>query len=247
MSLPLLDYGELAPTRDRLRDAALVLGKLQQMFLPVDPHDWQHGLEVNMRGLLTQGMNVKGHETRASLDLVKHKLRLGDARWKLEEYDGPELYNNVRVWLESHGIEAELAQPKFGGIGKAYDREQAGQYAEALWWLDRQFQVIKAGLKGGLIAPILLYPHHFDLSLVQFPHNDERQRAIGWSTGDETVTEPYLYLTAYPEADSLDRSKLPPEARWQTDGFTGAVLPYAALAKSSEPAALLQAFASLLA
>jgi len=224
-----------------LRDAALVLGKLQQVFLPVDPHEWQHGLEVNMRGPLTQAMMVKGREVRASIDLVAHKVRLDGVMWKLEEYDGPELYKNVRVWLESQGVDGELAEPAFGGAGKEYDAEQAKAYGEALWWLDKQFRIVKAGLEGGLTSPILVYPHHFDLSLVWFPNNDEKQLSLGWSTGDETIAEPYLYLTG------LEQRKLPEGVFWQTEGFTGAVLPYDALVKSSEPEELFRRFASLLA
>src|SRR5581483_11966161 len=221
-----LQISELRATRDRLRDAALVLGKLQQVFLPVDPHDWQRGLEVNMRGIMTQAFAVKGQETRGSIDLVKHKVRLRTAHWKLEEYDGMELYNNARIWLESQGITEELARPEVGEVGKVYDGEQAARYAEALWWVDRQFRIIKARLKSGLISPILIYPHHFDLSLVHFPKNDDEQVSIGWSTGDETIPAPYLYITAYPQAESTKLKQLPAEAYWQTEGFVGAVLPY---------------------
>jgi hypothetical protein len=247
MALPDLYIAKLGPTRDRLRDAALVLGKLQQVFLPAEKHDWQYGLEVNMRGPLTQAMTVKGSEVRGSIDLVRHKVRLDGVKWKLEEYDGPELYKNVRVWLQGQGIDSELAEPEFGGVGKEYDREQAAAYAEALWWIDKQFRIIKAGLEGGLTSPILIYPHHFDLSLVWFPHDDERQLGLGWSTGDETIPEPYLYITQYPEKKDFTVRKLPDEAHWQTDGFSGAVLPYEALVKSNDPEELLRRFASLLA
>jgi len=244
--LPQLDSKTLGPTRDRLRDAALVLGKLQQVFLPADPHEWQRGLEVNLRGPLTQAMNVKGREVYGSIDLVAHKVRLDGAKWELEEYDGPELYKNVRVWLQSQSIDSELAKPEFGDIGKEYDPEQATKYSGALWWLDKQFRIIKAGLETGLTSPILIYPHHFDLSLVWFPDDDEKQFSLGWSTGDETIAEPYLYITMYPEAEDFKQRKLPAEAYWQTDGFSGAVLPYDALVKSSEPEELFGRFASLL-
>lgn len=233
VGLPELRSAKLGPTRDRLQDAALVIGALQRVFLPADPHQWQYGLEVNMRGIMTQAMNVKGREVRGSIDLVTYKVRLDGAKWKLEDYDGPELLKNVRVWLESQGIEGQIEEPKFVGVNKVYDPEQSTAYAEALWWLDRQFRIVKAGLKGGLIAPIFLYAHHFDLSLVWFPWDDERQIALGWSTGDENVKEPYLYLTAYPEPKGFTDLKLPEGAYWQKAGFSGAILPYAALVKNT--------------
>lgn len=241
-TLPPLDVKTLGPTRDRLRDAALVISSVQRLFVPKHPRDWQYGLEINMRGPQTQELLIKGQAIRSSIDLVTHKVRLDGAKWKLEEYDGPELFKNVRSWLESQGVKAELEEPKFGGVGKQYDPEQAAKYAEALWWLDKQFRIIKAGLKGGVTAPTLLYPHHFDLSLVWFPHDDDKQVGFGWSTGDETIAEPYLYLTMYPETDTFTKLKLPEGAYWQKDGFRGAILPYAELVKSNEPEKLLRKY-----
>src|ERR1700685_455676 len=98
-TLPKLTIGTLGPTRDRLRDAALVMSNLQRMFVPKHPRDWQYGLEVNMRGPQTQELLVKGRAIRGSLDLVTHKARLDGSKWLLEEYDGPELLKNIRVWL----------------------------------------------------------------------------------------------------------------------------------------------------
>jgi hypothetical protein len=240
--LPLLIPEDLYPTRDYIQDAAHVIGSLQRAFLPKDPHDWQYGLEVSMRGLGTQPFQMGGSETRASVDLVTHKLRLGDANWKLQEYAGPELLNNVKVLLAGQMVQADLEAPAFSGSG-TYNPGQAKLYAEALWWLDRQFRGIKASLSGGLVAPILLYPHHFDLSLVWFPWDDERQLSLGWSTGDETIREPYIYLTAYPEPPGFTDLELPDDAYWQTKGFSGAILPYASLQASRQPDDLLQSFA----
>jgi hypothetical protein len=92
----------------------------------------------------------------------------------------------------------------------------------------------------------LLYPHHFDLSLSWFPHNDKQQITLGWSTGDDTIPEPYLYLTVYPEAQLLDELELPEPAYRQTKGFEGAVLLYKDLAAHKSPVILLEDFAGLL-
>ncbi len=241
-TLPELEYDKLAPTRDRLRDVALVLSSLQRAFVPKHPRDWQYGLEVNMRGMCTQPFKVNDEEVRASLDLVRQRVRLGTDSWRLVDCDGPELLAEVKVWLQSAGADAELENPPFTG-SSSFDPGQAAHYAEALWWLEEQFRELRMTLKKGVASPILLYPHHFDLSLVWFPHDDERQLAVGWSTGDETVAEPYLYLSAYPEPAGFQTLKLPPEAHWQTEGFSGAILPYAALVGSPQPAALFESFA----
>jgi hypothetical protein len=121
-----------------------------------------------------------------------------------------------------------------------YDAAQAKAYLEALSWMSQQFQVIKSGISGGLTAPVLLYPHHFDLSLVWFPWDDERQLALGWSTGDETIRRPYIYVTAWPEPEGFAGLPLPDGAYWQKAGFSGAILPYALLQTNAAPDALLQ-------
>ena len=243
-TLPALHSQDLGPTRDRLRDAALVLSSLQRAFVPKHPRQWQYGLEVNMRGLGTQLFQIAGLDMRATLDIVRHKVRLGGDKWSLKYYDGPQLFSEVQVWLQSQGVETELERPKFSSGSGEFSPEEAALYGEALWWLEEQFRELKAGLREGVTSPILLYPHHFDLSLVWFPHDDERQLSLGWSTGDKTIAEPYLYLTVYPEPDSFKRIKLPEGAHWQTEGFSGGVLPYAALTASGSPAKLFQAFAA---
>jgi hypothetical protein len=245
--LPHLIYEDLAPTRDYLQAVAHTLGSLQRAFLAKDPHDWQYGLEVNLRGLITQPFMIKDEQVRASLDFVRHKVRLGGSSWSLSEYSPPEIFNNVRLWLENREIQVSLEQPKSKTHTTHFDPQQASYYAAALWWLDTQFRELRASLSDGLVSPILLYPHHFDLSLVWFPQNDEQQLAIGFSSGDETIIEPYIYLTAYPEPTGFTKLTLPRGAYWQPSGFSGAILPYSALSASADPIGLFRDFAGVFA
>lgn len=243
--LPVLIGEDLRTTRDYLRDVCLALGAFQRGFLAREKHLWHYGLEVTMRGISTQAFNVSGQETRASIDMMRGKVRIGNVAWSLKEYSGPEIYKNIRVWLESAGAETELEQPEFTGAA-AIDAKQSKAYAEALWWFEAQFRNLKAGLEGGLASPILLYPHHFDLAMSWFPWDDERQFTLGFSTGDDNVFEPYVYLTTYPEHHGFQEISLPAEARWQQAGFSGAVLPYVKLQASDKPEQLLQAFSQTL-
>jgi len=245
--LPQLIYKDLVPTRDYLQEVALALGVLQRAYVPKDPHDWHYGLEVGMRGLLTQPMTITGQEVRAGLDFVRHKARLGDSSWSLEQYTAPEILNNIEVWLESHGASVTLQRPKFSAEPRRFDSQCSSDYAAALWWMNMRFRELSASLKGGQVSPILLYPHHFDLSLVWFPFEDKRQVAIGFSTGDQTISEPYLYLTAYPEPEGFSGLKLPLGTHWQATGFSGAILPYSVLSKSADPIKVFRGYARLIA
>lgn len=243
-TLPKLVSKDLDSTRDYLREMALVLSSLQRAFLPKHPRDWQYGLEVTMRGLSTQDFSVNSQETRAILDLVRNKVRLDGKQWALRDYDGVEVFQEVRDWLQSKGIIVELEKPEFVTGKPPFDVAQAKAYAEALWWMEERFRALKDGQHEGVTSPILLYPHHFDLSLVWFPHDDERQLSVGFSTGDETIVEPYLYLTASPEPAGFPDIELPKGAHWQSTGFNGAVLPYKELQTSDQPDELFEQFAT---
>jgi hypothetical protein len=239
-----LIYEDLVPARDYLRDVALVLGSLQRGFLQPHPHDWQHGLEVTMRGISTQAFMVNGEEVRASIDLVRNKVRLpGMKSLSLEACKGPELFQAVQQWVHERAPEVQLEKPEFSG-GK-FDSFQTGKYAHTLWWMHQQFRLIREQLTTGLASPILLYPHHFDLSLSWFPKDNEQQLSLGWSTGDDTIPEPYVYGTAYPEPPDFKQIKLPYPAYLQSKGFTGAILLDKDLAADQEPEKLLAEFAHL--
>jgi hypothetical protein len=242
--LPKLIPKDMVPTRNYIQEVAHVLSALQRAGVKRDPHDWYYGLEVGPRGLTTQPLRVAGKEVRASLDLVRHKVRLERNAWSLSDYAAPEIFNNIKAWLQSQAAGVSISQPEFDGGVHHFDRHQADLYAEALWWMDGQFRWLKSSLREGLTSPILLYPHHFDLSLVWFPHGEDKQLAIGFSTGDQTIAEPYLYLTAYPEPTGFTKLDIPEGAYWETAGFSGAILPYARLSASPDPKALFRKYAS---
>jgi hypothetical protein len=134
-----------------------------------------------------------------------------------------------------------------------WDLEAIGRYRRAVAEIDAAFKVFK-GEHRQETSPVQLFPHHFDLALSWFsgrqvpdqdPENEEwsdEQMTFGFVTGDEAITEPYLYATAYPEPVGFVGSPLPEAAHWNEAGFSGAVLPYAALEQVDEPRQLLAEF-----
>lgn len=243
--LPFIISEDLNPTRDYLRDVALAVGSLQRAFLPAEKHLWQHGLEVSMRGFSTQAFMINDKEFRVGLDLVRSKVRIGEIAWSFHEYNGAEIFKNIRVWLETQGVRVDLEEPKWGSVA-GFDSTQSKNYAEALWWMDRQFKIIKAGISEGLTSPVLLYPHHFDLALSWFPWDDDRQITLGFSAGDENIREPYVYLTVYPEPHQFKNMELPAGLLWQKKGFNGVVLHYAVLQANEDPEEMLSKLSALM-
>jgi uncharacterized protein DUF5996 len=237
-----LSTEELGPTRDHLREVALVLSSLQRAFLPKDPHDWHYGLEVAMRGLVTQPLLIREEVTRASLDLIRYKLRFGDRKWPLHELTAKEIFEAVKVYLEQQGLEIDLEEPEFTDGLRLLDTSVVDRYAEVIWWMSDQLNKLKINLNRGETSEVLLYPHHFDLSLMWLPFLDERQMSLGFSTGDDSIAEPYVYLTLYPLPKELKDLRLPGGAYLNEEGFTGAVLPYRTLVASNSPEELLAEF-----
>jgi hypothetical protein len=63
----------------------------------------------------------------------------------------------------------------------------------------------------------------------------DTQMNFGFTLGDDSITEPYFYITAYPSPDALAALQLPEGATWQTGGFTGVTLTHARLLTSDDP------------
>jgi hypothetical protein len=106
----------------------------------------------------------------------------------------------------------------------------------------------------GETSPVQFWPHNFDLAVMWLtgrkvpgmdPEDEERsdqQMAFGLSTGDTGTPDAYLYVTAYPWPADLVEKTLPEGAEWHTEGWKGALLPYASLASSEDQEARLLDF-----
>jgi hypothetical protein len=245
-TLSKLQSEAIRPTIEYLRDVSLVLSSLQRAYIPKHPKQWQYGLQVNLRGLVTETFKINGDDICASLNLVTRKVRLGNTNWKLDEYTPTEIENNILVWLQNNGQNVQLEKEKLKGSGYTFNKAHAKDYAQSLWWIQNQIKHHCEKLTEGSKAPILLYPHHFDLSFVWFPFDDERQAAIGYSTGDENIKEPYLYLTAYPEPGGFTSVPLPEGVHLQKEGFSGFILPYEKLQSSDDPINLFESYFELM-
>ena len=77
---------------------------------------------------------------------------------------------------------------------------------------------------------IHLWPHHFDFSVEWFTGNADEQIGTGISPGDETNSEPYLYMNPYPFNDTILEKKLP-LGNWNTEGWKGVKIEWKDLLK----------------
>lgn len=240
-----LSYTNLKTTRDFLQDIAKIVGKVQQVFLPPDPNFWHMGLELTDAGLATQ---VLPDGTRIIIDIKHGFVTAGLESWNLAEISAPALLELFQQWLVARGVGTPLTQPELSTAKRGYNKNQANKIADALYFANDILVEVKHEFVRGVVSPVLLYPHHFDLSLAWFPNRTnasekhEKQYTFGFSTGDATITEPYFYATLYPKTSQFDRIVLPAPAYWHHKDFVAAIMNYNDATSLHDPANAITAF-----
>jgi len=241
--LPTIDYHQLAPTRDYLQDVAKVVGKLQQLFLPADQHQWQRGLAVWSDGLMSRPFAPKGETYQALINFKEGDLQLHNTSWELAHHNSAQqIFDEMQHWLNEQGLDYRLEKPQLVTQQPQFDVDQASLLADALSWIEDRFEELQRPMRPGTFSPVLLYPHHFDLSLSWYPNQNERQLSIGFVVADNYIAEPYFYITAYPQPPKFDQTGWPSPSFWFNQGFSGGVLKYADLRAFEKPADLLEEF-----
>jgi len=251
---PPLSLSDWKPTLTTLQTYAQVIGKVRRALTPPHKHWFHVSLRVSATGLTTTAIPA-GHKTfEMVLDLTTHRLTIATSqgeRWKtpLAGQSALQFKDEALDALELMGIEpTELDHSPFEDDSPGqYDRAAVARYWQALSQIDAIFKQFRGELRRET-SPVQLWPHHIDLAMLWFSgrlvpgqdpadeeHADE-QMNFGFSPGDESIPNPYFYITAYPTPDVLTNTPLPAGAQWLTEGFTGAVMMYDALVNVDNPA-----------
>jgi len=238
-AIPLDDWRE---TRDTLHQRTRVIGAIPRALGNSHPHWWHISLRPGPDGLST----IPTGAGQIVLDLHDHTIRFGN--------------DSIPAGLPMEEI-ADRLGPAFNvplnpgdfPSSECYEPAAIERFAAALDSIVVVFDDFRSGLAEDA-SPVHLWPHHMDLALTWFsgrtvpdtdpadPDMNREQASVGFSTGDEGTPEPYFYGIAYPYPDGLEETPLPGAARWITDPYTGALLPYAAVIDTPDPAATLRAF-----
>ena len=246
-------------TRDTLQGYSRLLGAIRHSSSHRQ-RQWAHvTLQVVPEGFITTPIPSGSGTFGLRLDLVHHKLRIltsggQNLELPLEGQSLARFYSEVMGALKGLEVGTEVdAEPFSETSPSEWDREAIGRYRQALVQVDTVFKAFK-GEHREETTPVQLFPHHFDLALSWFSGRQvlgqegkdegwsDEQMTFGFVTGDEAIAEPYLYATAYPEAEGYVGSDLPERAYWNEVGFSGAVLPYSALVQANQPVRLLAEF-----
>ena len=196
--------------------------------------------------------NTPGQTIEIILDLKNHHIIIESnfreaKRIKLTGQSLCALCEETCSLLTDIGVVLPIDKEKFadGKSGK-YDESAAADFWTAMKEINRITNKFRSELSGER-SPVQLWPHHFDLSMSWFsgrmvPGKDpddaessKEQMMFGFSTGDDTISDAYFYITAYPVPDGLQNLQASEGARWNRNGFQGGVMMYEAFAKANNP------------
>ena len=245
----------LAATRLQLHHALQVPASFGPSLLAPRP-DWSHlAFTVDVeRGVLWSEPDDRGQRAglgfepfawvvqsatdEASLEVAGHSPEEGRA-WMARTLSLPP--NVAALSAPPEGPPArEEGEGPFGVPDAREVRALAAWYVLAQRLLD--------GRRGAQGAPALrLWPHHFDLALafVLDPERDPehaRTVSLGFSPGDGSYAEPYVYATPWPIPGPEVALAALPAGHWHREGWTGAVLRATELVAAADPFALGDSF-----
>jgi hypothetical protein len=257
-AFPALHDIGLADTRNALHAYSRVMGGWLTSCRSPRKHWWQGSLRPSLRGLTT-GVVHAGPGFELELNLIDSQLHVRTARGDelveaLGEQPAVELGQRIQRFLAAHGIDDRFVPEDASQSGNTveitgYSRECAQRVAQAWSSVTSTLEEFRAGIREET-SPIQLWPHHFDIAMTWLPgakvagqdadnleHAEyaDRQMAFGFTLGDETIAEPYFYVSAYPLPEAFPTLPLPAGSVWHTTGFHAAVLRYRFLSDSRDP------------
>ncbi len=240
-----------AATRDTLHAYSRVAGSILRAHAEPTP-DWTHvSLLLEDTGFGTRPFAMRRGEVTMQLDLQRHRFELrapgGVASISLDGgLSATELADEVV--RRGEALEVKLdPDPEHHADDRptGYHTAKAEAYLQALEDVDGVFAAVRGELSGD-VSGVQLWPHHFDLSFawhgkeVTYQSKDGGEKTgraligIGFSAGDASHPDAYLYANPWPFDDALVERALPGGASWYTDQWKGSILPYANIAEGGE-------------
>ena len=235
------------PTRDALHLASKVVGAIRVAGIDPLPNELQYSVLPVPGGISTGPLRVGGE-----LGLDFHSGRVtfreeGQERFALflDGQDQTSLFEATLAELEKLDKTIEPSRKKIVSTEPLHFDPTTGEgYAAALDRIWNAMARFRARLSG-CMTPIVLWPHHFDISFLWFAGSgsDEKKDPhvnFGFAPFSDGMDRPYLYVYAWPMAEHKAPPELPEPARWHAEEWTGAVLDYDRIRDQDKPQQLIE-------
>jgi len=209
---------------------------------------------VRPEGLVTDPIPLPdGGALAAGMDLRRHHAVLtastGEQRFfRLDEgMTATDLGDALAEAAAGYGLTGPLDRSRFeDDAPRAYSPDAATAYFEAFTAAAGILERHRVTL-GRAVGPVQVWPHGFDLAFEWFGTKMERhgngtlpaQINLGFYPGGE----PYFYSSPWPFDPAVTGIGLPIGARWHTEGWQGAMLPYTGVQGDPDAAARITEFA----
>ncbi len=214
---PALDPAKLDVTRRAIHAYSRVAGAWAKATRKKRKHWWHASLRPSLYGLTT-GTIYGATDFEIELDLAASRICVRTCTSAFTErltgQSSAQVAAVIRNALLAAGVDKELMPSN----DIADDDEHAGYSADQANLMHRAIGSVAAALE----------------------EYADKQMNFGFAFGDESIPEPYFYVTAYPLPDALPEVALPEGSIWKSDGFSGALLLYRDLVAMNDPAACLQ-------
>lgn len=246
MLLPELNFWE--DTRDSLHRASIVLREIRLQTVQPLPHHLHHSLQVVPEGLSTGLLPFGGEFV---LDFIDSHLTYRESGSptidiSLLGHSQTTLSEAVSALLAHLGHNITLPAEKLTNTETfVISPSLAEDYADALYSIFTATARFRARLNG-VMSPIVVWPHHFDLSFLWFATNEASEQAphlnFGFAPFSEGLPRPYFYAYAWPIPPGLLDIQLPSLAHWHTEGWTGVMIPYDSLHGMTGTSQIIEGF-----
>lgn len=253
IDLPALapEYEETRATIHAYTNAVIAIPRAHGI---AHPKWWHVSLEVRPEGLVTDPIPLPdGRIIAFTMDLQHHAIILRSSDGAERRFDpaagltGTEMGDAVIAAASEFGLDEPYDHARFeSDEPRAYDPVAAATYFDAFTKVTAIFERHRIAI-GERVGPVQVWPHGFDLAFEWFgtrtvDRGDEvlpAQINLGFYPGGD----PYFYSSPWPFDASLTDVPLPHGAVWNTDGWQGAMLPYATVRNHPDPTAALTDFA----
>ncbi len=262
---PKLDNNDaVAHTRNAMHAYARVLGDCLKACRGRRKHWWHASLRPSLNGL---GTGIVRATTDFELELDFRRAELHARASNDNGFDialngqsAGEIAQVVSDFMSANGVgDSALEQYTAANADREmldwqeFSSSQSESMGRVLRSVAAAMERFRAGIREET-SPVQVWPHHFDLSMLWLPGEkipgqdpmdeeySDKQMNFGFAFGDESISEPYFYVTAYPMPDAMAATRLPAGSEWVTNGFSAAVLRYRSLRDTRDARAYLQDF-----
>ncbi|MGB3729092.1 MAG: DUF5996 family protein [Thermodesulfobacteriota bacterium] len=247
---PELNYEKIYNTKKAVDYYSKFIGSIRANMTPEQKNYWHISLLTGPQGFRTTPIPYEDGTFEISLNLISHSVGIASSTGNVRSI--PLKGQSLSVFsgellsvLETMNIKPTVDLEKFQDNSElAYDKNTASDIFRSYSLVDIMFKTFK-GIIPFETSPVQLWPHHMDIAFTCYPGVDNKkieQIGLGYLTGDETIEEPYFYITAYPELEDISDITLANDAYWNPDGWQGVVLKYKDLIVSDNPAENLMTY-----